>query len=1024
MADRSAALRIGTSAVRESLRPSGTTGRVPTSGAGPAGLVGRSAELARLDAVLGGLGREGGPSVVDLCGEAGIGKSRLLSEVCARARRGGLTVLRGRATEDERQSPFQLFADAFADVDLAVLEGDPLLAQAAPVVHGDHRVPDPGSGAGAPRRFVLYRAVAALLARLGANGLVVALDDLHWADAASLELVDHLVRHPVRGPVLLAVARRGRQTPAALAAALMRGVDSGSVLSLPLAPLAEREAIQVLAPDLPPARARQLYAASEGNPLYLVSLLHAHRSGALSGDVGALGEVGISGGPGSPLLAELTALSAAQRRIVEAVTVLGEHATSAMLGLVTGPFSCADELDDQIADLAERDLLRARSADRWSLRHPLLRTLVYENIPAGRRVDIHRRTADELTRLGACAAERAHHVERALTGWNAASADVLTEAAARFSHTAPATAAHYLEAVLRFLPDAPEHAGRRGELTLARARALGVGGRLRESRDLLHTLIAGSEADGPSGLRAQAIAQCAVMERHLGHCPEATALLRRELAGSPGPQPGQAVSLGLALGMSAVLTVTFPEVRADLERTLATARSHGDRTGEAAVLALAALGEAYEGNTELAGRLATAAAQITDATTDPHLTELCESLVWLAWAEGLLERYADAERHADRGLEIARRSGQLYVLPHLLMSRAFVHLNTCRLPTALEAIEEAESLTRAIGSGDLLALTLSLKTLILLLAGPLGDPGALATAREAVATSGRSTNWWASLAWCMLGHTLYVSGDPHRAQEAILNAGGGEDLHRLQPSTRPAQLETLVHTALATGHLDQARHWVARAAQEADRVGLRGQLAAVLRARAALAEHEGDTTAAAQLLQQAARQYAQCGATLWEAYSLLRAAPLVKAAGDGPRAAVLWHRGHRIAVGGGARLLADLAEMTRPQVDGPPVPDDLAHLTARELEIADLVAEGLSNQAIATRLYLSRRTVETHLSTIYRKASVSSRAALASLMTRTGRADPREPVFGHQAPWQSVIPDDRSEEQRQKERRSSEHERR
>ncbi|WP_244902645.1 ATP-binding protein [Streptomyces griseoruber] len=941
-------------------------------------LVGRTDELARLDEVIAGLGRDGVPAVVDISADAGMGKSRLLDELGTRARRRGLTVLRGTATEFERYTPFQPFTDAFADADPAFLASGAVPEAAAAVLYGVRDAAVRGEGRD---RFGLHRAVTQVLSGLAEQGAVVlALDDLHWADPASLELLDQLIRHPVRGRVALAVARRERQTPHPLAAALARGADRGAVLRVPLGPLPEREWTEAHAPDLPPQDARRVYAAGEGNPLYLRCLLHAHRQGEALPPAGGITASGVPDGLAALLLEEVTALSGEERRTVEAVAVLGEQATPALLRLVAGN-PTAEELEARTGAAVRRDLLRTGSDGRWMLRHPLLRALVYENTPAPRRAELHRAVAEELARTGARAAERAHHVERSLTGWNPVSAAVLTEAAAGYAHTAPATAAHLLEVVLRLMPDTPAHTARRDELTLARARALAVGGALRESRDLLHTLISRCGPDD-AVLRGDATALCAMMERHLGHSPEATALLQRELTREPGPGPRQAVSLGLALGMAALNTVSYPAVRDDIHRTLAVARSHDDLMGELGALALAALGEAYEGDTAAATRSAGAAAAIADALTDPDLTELSEALVWLAWAEALLERHADAERHTDRGLDIARRAGQVHVLPHLLTARAFLHLTTCRLPTALAAAEEAESVARAVASGDLLAFTLSFKALILLLRRPLGDTQALATAEEAVAAAGTSRHWWASLAGCVLGHIALVGGDPHRAQDAILRAGG-PDLHGLQPSTRPGQLDTLVATALATGDPEQAAHWAARAAQEADRIGLNGQRGAALRARAALAQHHGDPSTAARLLEDAAQAYAPSGAILWEAYSLLLASTQAQAAGDHPHAATLWERGRRLADTGGAHLLTDLAALVRPRTEEPPpAPTELDQLTPREGQIAELVAEGLSNQAIATKLFLSRRTVETHLSAIYRKTSVPSRSALAGLMTR------------------------------------------
>lgn len=1006
--------------------PSAYRGRPAENATGPAfgetaaKLVGRAAELERFDWAVSRMGQDGAPAVIDVAADAGMGKSRLLSEFCARARRRGLTVLHGRATEYERHTPFQAFTDAFVDADPSFLASDAVPDAAAPVLYG---AADTAQGVAHRDRFGLYRAVADVLTRLAeGSGLVMALDDLHWADPATMELLDHMIRHPVRGRMLLVAARRGRQTAPRLEAALMRGTDSGAVLRIALRPLDVKETIEALAPDLPARDVREIHQAGGGNPLYLRCLLHAHRHGARRGGMAGARADSTAEAPSglvSLLLEELTPLPAAQRRTVEAVAVLGDQATPAMVSLTTGDPTAA-ELDDRIRALMRRDLLRTGSHGCWTLRHPLLRAAVYEHTPAPRRAEIHRAAAEALARTGAPATERAHHVERSLTGWDPAAAAVLTEAAAQFAHTAPATAAHLLDVVLRLMPDTPAHARRRGELTLARARALGVGGSLRESRDLLHTLVSGLGQDDAS-LRGDATALCAMMERHLGHSPEALALLRRELARTPGPEPRQAVSLGLALGMAALNTVSYGDVRNGMARTLTVARAHGDLMGEAGVLSLAALGEAYEGQTDAARRYADAAAGLVDGFTDPAVTDASESLVWLAWAEAVLERYADAERHADRGLDVARRGGQVHVLPHLLTAKAFVQLTICRLPAALESAEEAESVARAIGSSDLLAFTLSFKALILLVHRPLGDTGALATAEEAVAAAGTSAYWWASLAGCMLGHATLVSGEPHRAQHAILTAGGPE-LLKLQPSIRPGQLETLVGTALAVGDIEQATRWAAQAEAEAERMGLHGQRGAALRARAALAQHRGDPGEAARLFEGAAREYAPSGATLWEAYSLILATPQAQAAGDTGRAAAMWTRAGRLLTGGGAHLLTELAGLVRPpeaalvrppeteagrnvtaaaRPEGPSSkPTELDQLTGRERQIAELVAEGLSNQAIATKLFLSIRTVETHLSAIYRKTGVPSRSALAGLVTRVAvqrqTEQARDPlIFGH-----------------------------
>jgi len=273
---------------------------------------------------------------------------------------------------------------------------------------------------------------------------------------------------------------------------------------------------------------------------------------------------------------------------------------------------------------------------------------------------------------------------------------------------------------------------------------------------------------------------------------------------------------------------------------------------------------------------------------------------------------------------------------------------------------------------------------------PPGDPRPLAVAEEAVAAAGLGGNWWASIAWCMLGYASLTAGDPVRARDAVLHAGG-PGLRGLQPSMRPLFLEVLVTAAVADGDLVAAKEWAERAREEAERLDLPVQRASAMRSAAHIPLGLGDARAAAELFVSAADESARSGGVFWEAFSLLLGAPLLAADPDGPRQGqAAWQRGQRLAAAGGAEMLVQLAEAIRPAVaevaDGPE--RRLAELTPREREIAGLVAEGLTSPSIADRLCLSRRTVETHISRIYRKTGVSSRASLAALMAVRAPGNP------------------------------------
>ncbi|MGW1835138.1 AAA family ATPase [Streptomyces sp. NPDC002067] len=900
--------------------------------------VGRAPELATLDALLDG---EPGLTVVDLTGEPGIGKSRLLGRFAQRARRRGHVVLRGRATEAERSSPLQPFADALTDLGEEEARALPALA-AFTAGHSP-------------------RDVARALARTPPPGLVLALDDLHWADAPSVRLLDHLVAHPVAAPVLIVAARRVRQSPPGLSAALARGADMGAVVRLDVGPPGPEE--------FPPGT-EAAYADSGGNPLYLRAL-----AGAGPGDGAALSALSV-------VLDELAPLTPLERRVVEAVCVLGAQATTELAATLTetdGPGLVA-----ALRAVVARDLVRP-GADGHGLaaRHPVFARLVLDGLDPWRRRELHRRAAEALAEAGAPASVRADHIERTLTRWEPEAGAVLVEAAVQSAVTDPAATARRLATALRLLPGhLPHHLDTRRELMLLRARALGAAGAVKESRDLLHELIAlrPPGSGGDDELRTAAVLLCAFMERHLYRYPEADALLRRELDRRPGPPPPQRDALVVEWGNHSLFATRFPLVREELARTLAATRVRGDELGEAEALTLAALGEAYEGETDAARRYADAGAALTDVLPDAHLVGLGEPMVRLAWSEVFLDRYADALRHTERGTEIARRSGRPFTLSQLNLCAAYAHCQQGRVTEALRLADESVAVARTLGGGERLGFSLAMRATVLLQARPPGDPEVLAEAEEAVAAVGAVEGWWATLARCLVAYAVQGAGDPHRVRDVLLSAGGGRDLPRVQPSVRPNFLELLAGSALETGDVADAEYWAGLASAEARRLGVPTQTGAALRALGMVEARRGRPAAAARAFIGAAEESARSGAGLREAHSALLAVPYAKAAGDDAGAAALWRRGHRIAADGGAVLLLALADRLRPAEPG--VPDVLGELSRREREVAGLVAAGLSNQAVAEKLHLSTRTVESHVARVYRKTGIGSRAALVALMAR------------------------------------------
>src|SRR5829696_4407672 len=288
-------------------------------------LVGRTEELGSLEQVLPGLD-QGRARAVEVVGEAGIGKTRLLRELAARAEQRGDLVLSGSASELERNLPFSVFVDALDEYvesleanRIAVLDDD-IQAELAHIFPSLSALAGGREPAPQHERYRGHRAVRALLDRLATTKpLVLVLDDLHWADSASVELLGALLRRPPAEAVLMAMAHRPGKTPDHLSAAFERAHRAAALTRIELGALTPVEARELLGESVGVADATVLYQESGGNPLYLEQLARARdRAGATTPAAEiALSGIGIPSAVAASLSEELALLSDGGRRVLE-----------------------------------------------------------------------------------------------------------------------------------------------------------------------------------------------------------------------------------------------------------------------------------------------------------------------------------------------------------------------------------------------------------------------------------------------------------------------------------------------------------------------------------------------------------------------------------------------------------------------------------------------------------------------------------------------------------------------------------
>jgi predicted ATPase len=238
---------------------------------GIAELVGREGELSAIDGAL-ELTREDA-LFMSVEGEPGIGKTRLLAEAVSRADQAGWLVLEGRASEFEREQPFALFVDALDDY-LASLGPRVLdrlephaLAELSAIFPALRGTSEQSVAGPQEERFRAHSAVRALLESLAVGrSLLLALDDVHWADDASVELLSHLLRRPPRASMLLVFAHRSGKASPRLTEALEEAEQQERLERIEPGGLSRTDAAALIGADLDAEAGEDLYRASGGNP--------------------------------------------------------------------------------------------------------------------------------------------------------------------------------------------------------------------------------------------------------------------------------------------------------------------------------------------------------------------------------------------------------------------------------------------------------------------------------------------------------------------------------------------------------------------------------------------------------------------------------------------------------------------------------------------------------------------------------------------------------------------------------------
>ncbi len=935
----------------------------------PEGLVGREGELALASATVRDL-VEGRASVLVIEGEAGIGKTRLVQRIADDTRSLGATVLSGQAHPFERTRPFGLVA---AVLGISRRSPDPRRAAIAALLAGDGAAP---ALAAADRQYRIVEAIVDLVEQSCAERPVLLVaEDLHWADSASLLAILTLTRQLPLVPLLVVVTVRPSPLPTDVAR-FLDDVAAGGARNLQLQPLMPDEvaalARQRLGASPGPALTAML-AKAGGNPLWVVAMLRALADGGMlrgDGDTVEPTTFELPASLGDLVVRRLRHLPRATLELLQVTAVLGDAVSLRDVAAVARRPPA--DVVGQLRDAFDAQLLDAAD-DRVVFRHQLVHDAIYQHMPVPSRRLLHREAAIALMAAGADHLAVAEHVIRGAEHGDDEAVTWLRAAAGEASGQAPMVTVELLRHAQVLLPD-----GHRDTDPVA--------------YELVQALLrAGQVAEASA--RAEA-----VLARP--HQAEVDTPLRLSLLGSLALQNRTAELIAVAqTRLNDAGLRPWEQVPMLAQQSWAWTHTGDPREGEAA-----------------AGRALVIAEQVDDAAMTVW------ALTALLVAVGRQGRFDEALAHARRAAASAAASRDARSLP--LNPNLFLGLTLfdCDL------VDEARAAFRAalddeFDSGWWLSDALMADAQVSFVIGDWedADPALLAGGRAA-----QEKDRQLLVAQSLAYRSLIATGRGDLASATELAAGIAPSLRGREPSYNEGVL------AFAFAEFEEARGnargaydvllrcWRIDAGRE-NRYYHRCLAPGLVRLALAL----GDRDAAAEVASVVAagvrlapdvptvRSLAlRCkglldgeAEPLIEAVALARQTPLLieHAGACEDAAAVLAREGRH---GEAADLLAEaLARYEQAGADAwarrvrmalrelgvHPAPrgsrdrpaSGWESLTRTERAVSRLVAEGLTNGAVARRLYISPHTVNTHLRHVFAKLDVPNRVALAAVVHRS-----------------------------------------